>query len=166
LQHSQEAVRLAQELDHPFSLAFAWIYAAGVRQFRREGQAAQHDAEAAVALATTQGFSFLSARGRSVQGWGLTEEGHVAEGITQMRQSLTVYHTLGIERGRPHFLAVLAEASSKAGQIEEGLTLVAGAQEALTTSGERWYEAELWRLKGELTLQQGKVASRKSKSRF
>jgi predicted ATPase len=157
---------LAQALSHPFSLAFALIYAAGVHQFRREEQAAQQGAEAAIALSNDQGFRFLFARGMSVRGWALAEQGQVEEGIAQMRQSLAIYQTLGTERGQPHFLAVLAEAYKKAGQMEEGLTLVTKAQEVLTTSGERWYEAELYRLKGELTLQssvQGLGSSVKTK---
>jgi predicted ATPase len=153
LQRSQEALHLAQALSHPFSLAFALVYAAGVRQFRREEQAAQQGAEAAIALSSEQGFRFLFARGMSVRGWVLTEQGQVEEGIAQMRQSLAIYQTLGTERGKPHFLADLADAYRKVGQSEEGLTLVARAQEALTISGERWWEAEVYRLTGELTLQ-------------
>ena len=159
LHRSEEALRLVHELAHPFSSAFALIYAAGVRQFRREEHAAQQWAAAATVLAHEQGFLFLSARGRSVEGWVLTQQGQVADGIAQMRQSLAVYQTLGTARGRPHFLAILAEAYHTIGQGEDGLTLVAEAQEAITITGERWYEAELWRLKGELTLQKLSVVS-------
>jgi len=155
LQRSQEALRLADELAHPFSSAFALIYAAGVHQFRREEQAAQQLAEATIARSTEQGFQFLSARGMSVRGWTFIEQGQIEEGIAQLRQALTVYQALGIERGQPHFLAVLAEAHRKAEQSDEGLALVARAQDILTISGERWWEAELYRLKGELVLQSG-----------
>ncbi len=159
LQESEEALRLAYELAHPFSLAFALIYAAGVRQFRDEEHAAQPGAEAAIALSDEQGFLFFSARGKSVEGWALTQREQVEEGIALMRQSLAVYQTLGIKRGQPHVLAVLAEAGGKIGQIEEGLTLVARVHEIITGSDECWYEAELWRLKGELTLQKFQVSS-------
>jgi predicted ATPase len=54
---------------------------------------------------------------------------------------------------RPHFLALLAEAYGKARQAEEGLTVLAEALAAVNKTGERYYEAELHRLKGELTLQ-------------
>ncbi len=59
------------------------------------------------------------------------------------------------------FLALLAEAYGKAGQVEEGLTVLAEALAAVDKNGERMYEAELYRLKGELSLQSG-VRSPKS----
>jgi len=79
-------------------------------------------------------------------------------GIAQIRQGLTTLRVMGIESSRPHNLALLAEAYGKAGQIEEGL---AALTEALATihRGERYFEAELYRLKGELTLAQSSVQS-------
>ena len=56
LQRIHEALTLAQELSHPFSLAYALSYAAMLHQFRREGQAAQERAEAKITLSTEQGF--------------------------------------------------------------------------------------------------------------
>ena len=62
---------------------------------------------------------------------------------------------------RPHFLALLAEAYGKVGQTEEGLSVLAEALALVDKTGERYYEAELYRLKGELTLQKFQVASSK-----
>jgi predicted ATPase len=70
-----------------------------------------------------------------------------------MRQGLAAYRATGAEALRPHFLALLAEACGKARQAEEGLTVLAEALAAVNKTGERYYEAELHRLKGELTLQ-------------
>src|SRR5207247_2098982 len=56
---------------------------------------------------------------------------------------------------RPYFLALLAGAYEKEEQNEKGLNLLAEALTAVQQSGERWYEAELYRLKGQLTLQKG-----------
>ena len=56
------------------------------------------------------------------------------------------------QRWRSYFLALLAEAYGKAGQAEEGLTVLAEALARVDKTGERFYEAELYRLKGELTL--------------
>jgi predicted ATPase len=53
----------------------------------------------------------------------------------------------------PRWLALLAEAYGKGGQVEEGLTVLAEALATVNRSEERMYEAELWRLRGELTLQ-------------
>ena len=56
--------------------------------------------------------------------------------------------------GRPHFLALLAEAYERMGQVEEGLNVLIEALAVVDKTGERWWEAELYRLKGQLTLQQ------------
>ena len=55
----------------------------------------------------------------------------------------------------PCYLALLAEAYHKAGQAVAGLDTLQGALEHVNKTEERWYEAELYRLKGELTLQSG-----------
>ena len=72
---SHEALTLAQELSHPFSLAFALYFAAWLHQYRREGQAAQERAEAAITLSTEQGFPFWLALGTILRGWALAEQG-------------------------------------------------------------------------------------------
>ncbi|MBI3757133.1 MAG: hypothetical protein HY267_04070 [Deltaproteobacteria bacterium] len=76
------------------------------------------------------------------------------EGIAQMRQGLAAYRATGAELQRPSFLALLAEAHGKVGQAEEGLTVVAEALAMVDGTGERFYEAELYRVKGELLLAQ------------
>jgi len=70
---------------------------------------------------------------------------------------------MGQELSRPFFLALLAGAYGKIGQAEEGLAVLAEALDAVNKTGEHVYEAELYRLKGELTLQQSKVRGPKSK---
>ena len=79
-----------------------------------------------------------------------------------MRQGLAAYRATGAELGRPYFLALLAEAYGKVGQAEEGLTVLAEALALVDKTGERFYEAELYRLKGELTLAQSSVQSLES----
>ncbi len=91
--------------------------------------------------------------GTILQGWALAEQGQGEEGITQMRQGLAAYQATGAEIARPYFLALLAEAYGKVGQVEEGLSVLAEALALVDKTGERFYEAELYRLTGELTLQ-------------
>ena len=160
LKRSHEALTLAQELSHPFSLAFALVMAAMLHQLRREGQAAQERAEAAMALSTEQGFAHWLADGTILRGWALAEQGQREEGITQMRQGLAALRAIGSEIERPSFLALLAEAYGKEGQAEEGLAVLAEALAMVDKSGERFYEAELYRLRGELTLATADLESR------
>jgi len=162
LKRSHEALTLAQELSHPFSLAEALCFAAEFHCFRREGPATQERAEAAITLSTEQGFPFYVARGTILRGWALAEQGQEGEGIARMRQGMAAYRTTGAEILRPSGLALLAEAYGKVGQIEEGLAVLAEALATVNKSEERRWEAELYRLKGELLLAQ----EGKSKKRF
>jgi TOMM system kinase/cyclase fusion protein len=157
LQKSHESLTLAQEQAHLVSLAGALHFAAVVHQFRREGQAAQERAEAAIALSSEQGFQFFWAMGTIDRGWALAEQGQSAEGIAQIRQGLAAYRATGAGLWLPYFLALLAEAYEKMGQMEEGLNVVAEALDVVDKTGEHQYEAELYRLKGELTLKQSSI---------
>jgi predicted ATPase len=163
LNRIHQALSLARELSHPFSLAFALCLAAWLHQYRREGQATQEWAEASITLSTEQGFPFWLAQGTCWRGWALAEQGQGEEGIKQLRQGLTAWRATGTEVARTHFLALLAEAYSQVGQTEEGLTVLTEALAMMDKTGERMYEAELYRLKGELTLQsQGKSKQAKA----
>ncbi len=162
LQRMHEALTLAQELSSPFNLAFALCLAAKLHQFRREGQATQERAEAAMALGTEQGFPFWLAYGAILRGWVLAEQGQGEEEITQMHQGLATWRATGAEANRPYYLALLAEAYGKVGQTEKGLTVLTEALATVDRTGERFYEAELYRLRGELTLAQSRVQSLES----
>jgi predicted ATPase len=153
-------VTLARELAHPFSLGFALFLTAWVPQFRREGQRTQERAEAAIALAAEHGFAVFGAGGTIFRGWALAAryaepgagQGQGEEGIAQMQQGLAAWRATGAEALRPYYLALLAEASGKGGQVEEGLHLLAEALAVSTDTGECRWDAELHRLKGELLL--------------
>jgi predicted ATPase len=157
-QRSHEVLILAQELSHPFSLTYALDLAARLLSDRREGQAAQERAEAVIALSIEQGFQFYVAAGTIRRGWALAEQGQVEEGIAQMQQGLAAFRATRSEV-RPYLLALLAEAYRQGGQAEEGLAVLAEALALMDKSGERNYEAEMYRLKGELTLQKLSVTS-------
>jgi adenylate cyclase len=85
------------------------------------------------------------------QGWTMTERGLLDDGIAQLRAGLTAVRSTGAEVLMPYFMSMLAHAFASAGQIEEGLSLLAEAQVALDDGAERWCQA-LHRLKGELIL--------------
>jgi tetratricopeptide (TPR) repeat protein len=157
LQKSQEALALAQELSHPFGLAMALYWAARVRRLRGEGQAAQELAEALLTLSREQGFPYWLALGNFWRGRVLAEQGQEEEGIAQMQQGLAAYRATGAGHGQSVLLFRLAEAYREAGRREEGLNMLAEALVAVDQTGERCYEAELYRLRGELLLAQSSV---------
>jgi class 3 adenylate cyclase/predicted ATPase len=154
LKRSHEALTLAQELSHPFSLAWVLSFAAWFHQLRRDERAVQARAEAVIALATEQGFPFWAAFGDALRGWALAEQGQGEEGIAQLHQGLAAWQATGTEWDRPYFLALLAEAYGKVRQATEGLTVLAEALATVHKNGERRWETELYRLQGELLLAQ------------
>lgn len=149
LQRSQHALALAEKLSHPYSLAFALYYSAWVHQQRGERQAVQERTEAAIKLATEQGFTRWVLQGAVLQGWLLAQEGKVEEGIAQMRQGGTVS-----VREQSHYAALAAAAYGNEGQAEKGLRVISEELARVHKIGERFYEAELRRIKGELLLRQ------------
>jgi predicted ATPase len=165
MQRSRQAFTLAQELSHPYSLAYTQVMAARFHQLRQEEQTTQKQAEATISLSTDRGFVFLLTIGTILRGWALAGQGQAREGITQTSQGLITLNAMGAELyTRVNFLALLAEARGRTGQAEEGLSTLSEALTVMDKTGERFYEAELYRLKGELTLQQqSKVQSAKSK---
>ena len=166
LQRSQDALTLAQEQSHPFTLSLTLATVAVLQQWRRERQAALAHVKASLALATEHGFPYLQAVGIVLQGWALTRGGQVGEGMVQMRQGLDELRAMGAEVLRPYLLALLAEVCGRSGQIKAGLDML---EEALVTAEnhtERFNEADLHRLKGELLLRQCEGARCKAEACF
>ena len=87
-----------------------------------------------------------------LRGWALAEQGQMEEGIAQLRQGVAGWRATGAEASTPYFLALLAETYGKGGQAGEGLTILEEALALVDKNEERYYEAELYRLKGELLL--------------
>jgi predicted ATPase len=154
LQASRRALALARELAHPASLAAAFSFAAVFHQFRREWEAVHELAEALIALATEQGDAERLARGTILRGWVLYVQGQGAEGLAQMRQGLAALQATGGAVRRQLFLPLLAEAYAGIGQSAEGLHVLAEGLAAVEDTGGRFYEAELYRLTGEILCKQ------------
>ena len=153
VQRSREALALAQEVHHPFSIALAQDYAAMLQQFHREQHTANTHAEIALTVCTEQGFAYYLAWATIIQGWVVAETGRREEGIAQMHQGLTTLQVTGGGLRIPYYLALLAEAYGNHGEPGEGLRVLADAIDHVQHTGECWWKAELHRRKGELLLQ-------------
>ena len=119
----------------------------------RAVRAAQEQAEAVIELSQEHGFTFWLLLGNIARWWALAEQGQGEEAIVQMRQGLDVHRAGGAELARSGFLSFCAEAYGHVGQIVEGLAVLKEALEVVDKTGERYYEAGLYRLKGEFVLQ-------------
>ena len=145
---------MAHELSHPYSLAYARCWAAYVSQFRRDVPAVHEQAEAAVALSTEQGFPFWAAMGTSLRGWALAMQGQGEAGMAQVRQGIAAYRATGAALLVPYYCTLLADVSAHLGHTEDGLQALAEAHTLVEQQEERWWEAEICRLRGVLLLRQ------------
>jgi predicted ATPase len=82
----------------------------------------------------------------------LTERGELLQGIAAMRAGLNEYQVIGAEVLRPAFLSLIADAHGKAGQVEKAFGALDEAQALADKCHEQWWQAELYRLRGELIL--------------
>jgi predicted ATPase len=148
----QEVLALGQQLGHTPSLALVEYFAAMLSQACRDVVATYARADALMAFATAQGLVHRVEQGRILLGWALAMQGDTAAGVRQIHQGLA-HQDMEIKLGRPHRLSLLAEAYGQAGQPEDGLQVLAEALTLVGATEERWWEAELHRLKGVLLLQ-------------
>jgi predicted ATPase len=145
-------------LDDPYQERHAVAAAlemplAGTHLLRGEWQLTQEHAAAAVTFAAEQGFPHFLALATVHTGWALAERGQRVAGITQMRRGMTALAAAGAAARCSWITVLLAGAYWEKGFIEEGLTLLADALAETEKTGDLNYEAELYRLKGELTRQ-------------
>ena len=153
----QTAAVLAEKVRHPMSLAVTLNVAVTLNASCGDDRLAQTGAQDLTAFAIEQGLPFYSAVGTIWRGWALAMQGQYDEGLAQLKDGMARYRAIGSELARTSYLALLAEALGEAGQFSEGLNVLAEALEVANRTGERFYEAELHRLKGELLLMQDTI---------
>jgi len=151
LQRSHEAIALAQKREHPYTLAYALHHAAVLHGLRREAQAAYAQAEEVISLARQQELPVMVMRGTFPSGWALAVRGQRAEGIAQMRQGMDAEGMIGRVQ-RPYRLALLAEVYGQIGQTTEARHLLEEALALTHHFGGHFYQAEVYRLIGEILL--------------
>jgi predicted ATPase len=159
-----EAMVLADELAHPFSLVSVQCMATFLYQLRREVSVVYEQAEKAIALATTQGFALFTAFGMSSRGWALAMQGQVEEGLAQIHQGLSTYRATGAALGIPYFCTMLAYVCAHSGHSTAGLQALAEAHTLMEQHEERWLEAEIYRLRGILLLQQSETSQEEAEA--
>jgi predicted ATPase len=125
-----------------------------VSQFRRDVPAVHEHAEAAVTLSTEQGFVNWLALGTSLRGWALAMQGQGEKGIAQVRQGIATLRATGGAVLVPFLCTLLAEVCDHLGHTADGLQALAEAHTLVEQHDERWWEAEVCRLRGVLLLQQ------------
>ncbi|MGH7820085.1 MAG: adenylate/guanylate cyclase domain-containing protein [Candidatus Binatia bacterium] len=144
--------RAREEPDRPYELALALMMAAGVHQFRRDERPTRELAEAAVSLFSEQGSPDMLGMSLWLKGWALCELGQQKEGIEEIARGIASYRSCGTSLGLSWALGLFACAHAKIGEIDKAFDVLNEAFEVVEQNGERFYEAELLRLRGELLL--------------
>jgi predicted ATPase len=146
---------LAHDRTHPQLLAHSLCVSAMLCQFLRNNHLTREGAEATIRFSSEHEFTFWRAYGVGLRGKALAELGQKEEGMEQLQQGMSQLRAIGVETARPYYLSLLAEEYGSARQPEAGLRELREALALVEKTGERLWEAELWRLTGELTLQAG-----------
>jgi class 3 adenylate cyclase/predicted ATPase len=153
---SQQALAYARELSHPYTLAFALHVNCIFHQLRGDGTILRERSQQLVELATEQGFPHLHGSGRCFRAWATIElGGSIADAISEMWEGLAEKRATGAEIKVPYYYGLIAEAHRRINRTMEGSKLLSDALELVERTGEHWYEAELYRLGGEMLIKNG-----------
>ena len=114
---------------------------------------AQLHTEAALKLATEHGFSIWKSMGEIFQGWSIASQGKTQEGIAIIQQGIAMWREVGAGVTLPYYLSLLAETYGRDGEPNMGIKVLNEALSLVSRTKDRFWEAELYRLKGELVLQ-------------
>jgi class 3 adenylate cyclase/predicted ATPase len=149
---SREASAAAPELGHANTTAASLQCACMLSEFLARRQDVQAHAESLITLATAKGFPYWRAMGTIMKGWALADEGQIDAGGTQLRHGLVAWQETGAALIMPYYLSLLASVLAREGRGSAALEALDKALRLAEKTGERWFEAELHRLKGEAFL--------------
>jgi tetratricopeptide (TPR) repeat protein len=147
--HGQEAVRLAEALDHPFSLIWAWLNLGHLESLRGEFTRAIVQLERAVALSHEWNIAYLTPIATAALGRAYARSGRVEEGLSWLKRALDGYASSGIGYLRSMSTTLLGEALLLAGRVEEARNFGTRAMVLASERGERGHEAWAHHLLGE-----------------
>jgi class 3 adenylate cyclase/tetratricopeptide (TPR) repeat protein len=153
LARGQQAVALAEQLEHKFSMGAGLTFCASVHLLRGETPQALEYAQRARDICQEGGFVVWLAYAQLLVGSAMTELADAHAGAEEMRQAYSLWISTGAVVTRPLYLALQAEGLARADRPDEGLAVLAQAFELVCRVQEHYYEAEVRRLTGDLILQ-------------
>jgi len=154
LHQCQSGVDLANGYGHPASQAMALAYQSLLYQLCQEPDAVQRCAERCLSLAKQHTIGYYQEWAAIFYTWSLAYPDPTAEKIAALRAALDDFRAIGGGLRWSYYLALLAGLYERAGDIESGLDMIAQAFTVAERTGEAWWNAELYRLRGELLSRQ------------
>jgi DNA-binding winged helix-turn-helix (wHTH) protein len=151
----RDALRMAEKLGHPYTVAEALTFSAFVLLLEGDWAEAGERAERVRAMAEEYGFTRWQGRAMVLRGRALVGGGD-ARGLGEMDEGLDGLRRTGLRLGYSLLLSLHADAALQAGRLDEGLSAAAAGLAHCGDTGERLFEAELWRLRGEIHARRGR----------
>jgi len=149
---SQAALRLAQDLKHPVSVAFALCYLGIVEVHRGEYSEARDHADQAAELSAEHRLALWASLSQIIRGWALTGLSQEREGIERLRDGVAAWMRTGAGAGVSFYHAAQACGLVSTGRHEDALRVVDEGVAIGDKNGEYFFHAELLRLRGEALL--------------
>lgn len=152
------ALRLARQLGQPFSQALAATYLALLQQLRADPATFRRQAEQALGLATEFKVTYYRAWAAILVTYAETLGQPEPNALTRLRSAIESFKKTGARLRLPYYLALLADAQLRMGEADAGLDVLEEALCASRETNERWWDAELHRMRAELLLAGGAAA--------
>jgi predicted ATPase len=143
-----EGISLAKDLNDMHALAVALWFAGFLAHFERGPAKVERLASDLIELATRQNFAQLLAGGQVLRGWARSSCGDTVEGLAWIERGIEDWRATGAILLVPYYLALKAEVLYLARRVSEALEAIREAQALVERSDERWWSAELHRLRG------------------
>ncbi len=155
LERCSEATRLALELKQPFNQVIASTYLALLQQLRADSSTFRHQAEDALRLSNQFEAPYYRAWSSILVAYATACDRPCAESIGEVREAIDHFTSTGARMRLSYYLALLADVCQRAHEPDRGLVVLEEALGAARETGERWWDAELHRLRGDLLIERG-----------
>jgi predicted ATPase len=153
LRLADRALADAESAAHAPAMAAALAHAAALGYLRYNPEAVATNSRAlADWVSRYQLPTFLAGMATFFQGWTRWRRGEVEAGLAEMRRSIGISREQGLVSNMAPSEAALAEAESSAGETEVGLRRLDDALAELEVTENRWYEAEMHRIRAGILL--------------
>ena len=163
---TRRALKDARDLGQAVTFIYALLHASLITILCGNYAAANAQVDEALALADEKSVALLKAAGMLAKGCGLAVAGKASDAAQMITSGLTAYRSTGATLYVPLHLSYLAMAYAELGQFDEAWRSVGEAMTAVETTNERWWEAELHRVAGEVALKSPEPNAAKAEAYF
>jgi class 3 adenylate cyclase/predicted ATPase len=147
------ALEEAREIGQAATLMYALVHALLIHMLCGNYAAAKEEADELIALGNEKNALFWTAQGMSMHGCILAATGEAADAVQMISSGITAWRSTGSTFWMPLYLSYLARAHAELGQFESASRCIDEAMTAAEMRKERWHQAEICRLAGEIALQ-------------